>query len=72
MQIGEALRKKRQEAGLSLTKLSSATGMSVAALSKYESGKLKVRVDQLPMLARALGLTPVQLAAAIFEQDGEE
>lgn len=68
MQIGEALRKKRREAGLSLAKLSAATGMSVAVLSKYENGRLKVRVDQLPTLAQAMGLTPVELAAAIFEQ----
>jgi len=49
------LRAKRKDAGLSLQALAARAGMSWSRLSRIERGDLKLRVDDVLVLAAVLG-----------------
>ena len=49
------LREKREQAGLSLTELAARAHMIPSKLSRLENGILKLKVEDLLVLARALG-----------------
>ncbi|MGJ7440060.1 helix-turn-helix domain-containing protein [Aquipuribacter sp. MA13-6] len=51
--VGPRLRRLRQERGMTLSELSSATGLSVSTLSRLESGLRKPGLELLLPLARA-------------------
>lgn len=53
--IGHALRKTRENSGLSLADLSSLTGMDKAGLSRLENGQSSPTVSTLSRYADALG-----------------
>lgn len=55
------VRTRRENAGLSLTELSRLSGLSISKLSKIENGKLKLQINDIAVLARAIGCMPSEL-----------
>lgn len=55
------LTKKREEAGLSMTKLAARAKMDLSKLSRLEHGQLKLKVNDVLILARAIGCKPQDL-----------
>lgn len=71
------LKKRREHAGISLTELSNLSGFSISKLSKIENDKLKMQINDVARLARAIGCQPSDLipilddaADAVEELDG--
>lgn len=65
-QLGGAIRRRRQAAGLTLAQLSAAAGISVSMLSQVERGLLDPSLDTLRNVADALGTVPFRL----LEEEG--
>ena len=63
------IRKLQRNAGLEATDLAQAVGLSYPQLLRYAYGKVPIRSYQLPLFARALGITPLDLAAELSGQD---
>jgi transcriptional regulator with XRE-family HTH domain len=55
------LRRHRDAAGLSQAELSRRAGVPRAAISKYEAGQASPNPDRLAVIARTLGIEPVDL-----------
>jgi transcriptional regulator with XRE-family HTH domain len=53
--LGDEIRKKRRQAGLTLAQLARRADTSVAALSRYEKGWNRFEIPTLEKLAQALG-----------------
>lgn len=76
-EFGKILRLQREASELSRAALAEATGISWQQLQKYESGKNRVSVSRLFLLAEALQTKPEQLMAIlslrVFDErsDGE-
>jgi len=62
-EIGEAIRKRRKELGLSQEQLSERVGVSYQQIQRYENGSNMLNVETVQRIARALSL-PV---TAFFE-----
>ena len=56
-ELPQALRRRRQELGLSLTQVARRAGTSAATLSRYERGWMRFEVSTLRKLATCLGCT---------------
>lgn len=54
--VGEAIRRRRHESGLSMEKLAKKIGCTWQQLYKYERGQNRITVDRLYLIARALGV----------------
>ena len=54
-QVGAAIRRERQAAGLSLRDLEEATGIGRGHLSNFENGKTNLTLETLHKLAGAIG-----------------
>jgi len=65
--IGNALRTARQARHLSLSDVSAKAGMSVATLSRIETGKQNVDLPLLVTLSAILGISP----AALLDGNGD-
>jgi transcriptional regulator with XRE-family HTH domain len=59
--LGSRLAALRRQKDLSLTQLSSLTGLSSQELSAIEAGELDPTITTLVALARGLGLSPSEL-----------
>lgn len=59
--VGERLRALRRERGLSIRKVSEATGFSVSFLSKLETGKTSITIKNLIKLLGFYGVTLAEL-----------
>jgi transcriptional regulator with XRE-family HTH domain len=57
VRLGEALRARREEAGLTLRRAAERAGMSAAHLSEVERGIKELSLGRLPALASALDTT---------------
>ena len=59
-EIGQRLKKLREDKGLSLSELSAATGkeLSKSRISNYEQGIRRPGIEELELLAAVLGVTP--------------
>ena len=55
------LTKKRKEAGLSMTDCAQRADMDLSKLSRLEHGHLKLKVNDVLVLARAIGCKPSEL-----------
>lgn len=55
-QIGQRLRARRRERGLTLEQLAASAGMSTSTLSRLESGKRQAGLELLVPLTRRLGI----------------
>nr|DAH68911.1 MAG TPA: Cro/C1-type HTH DNA-binding domain protein [Caudoviricetes sp.] len=62
MTIGERIRKKREERGMTLEELSKYIDVSRQTMSRYETGAIKgVPSDKIELIASALRTTPAYL-----------
>lgn len=61
--IGEAIRKRRKELGLSQEQLSERVGVSYQQIQRYENGSNMLNVETVQRIARALSMS----ATAFFE-----
>jgi transcriptional regulator with XRE-family HTH domain len=62
-QLGNAIRRRRHAAGLTLATVSERAGISVSMLSQVERGLLDPSLDTLRNIADALGTAPFRLLA---------
>lgn len=58
IKAGQAIRKLREEAGLTQTQLADKIGTTQSMLGKYERGELDFSLTRLVEIARALEITP--------------
>lgn len=68
MRLGEAIRRRREQAGLSLRELGQASGYSFSYLSGIENSKRWPSLPALEAIAKALGTTP----AALMSEGSED
>lgn len=55
-EIGEAIRRRRKELGLSQEQLSERVGVSYQQIQRYENGSSMLNVENVQRIARALSL----------------
>ena len=67
--FGEVLRKHRKRKGWSQMKLATEAGLHLNALSNLERGKRNPSLHTVFVLARALGVPPSKLVAAVEKID---
>jgi len=58
---GETIRTLRKRGGLTLSDLSSKTGLAVSTLSKVEKGQVSLSYDKLMLISRGLGVDMAQI-----------
>lgn len=56
MTIGESIKKNRKLAGLTQKELASKCGFATGTIQQYELGKRQPRIEQLEIIANALGM----------------
>ena len=61
MTIGEKIRIRRKELGLTTTELGHMIGVQNSAISKYEKGKIELKASQIKAIAEVLQINPVLL-----------
>lgn len=62
MTIGDTLKQARLNAGLTQKQLGEKCGMADSAIRKYESGKIKPKIETLKKIALALNVSVIDLA----------
>ncbi len=62
------LKAKRQQAGLSVSELARRVNMGMTRLWKIENGELRLKVDDVARLARALGCQPSDLIPPLDDE----
>lgn len=60
--FGTKLKRFRKERGVSLAQLSRETGIASNTLSSYESGKKEPKLVHIMILAKAFGVSHIELA----------
>ena len=68
MTIGEKIRIRRKELGLTTTELGHMIGVQNSAISKYEKGKIELKASQIKAIAEVLQINPVLL----LDDDGPD
>ena len=68
MTIGEKIRIRRKELGLTTTELGNMIGVQNSAISKYEKGRIELKASQIKAIAEVLQINPVQL----LDDDGPD
>lgn len=58
MTIGEKIKAKRLEKGLTQKRLGELSGIAEPTIRRYESGKLNPKLDTIKKIAEGLGITP--------------
>ena len=61
MTIGEKIRQRRKELGLTAEELGHMIGVQRAAVTKYEKGYIDLKAGQVKAIAEALQISPVLL-----------
>lgn len=61
MTIGEKIKAKRQEKGLTQKALGELAGIAEPTIRRYESGKLNPKMETISKIANGLGVTPAEL-----------
>ena len=61
MTIGEKIKAKRLEKGLTQKRLGELSGIAEPTIRRYESGKLNPKLDTIKKIAEGLGITPTDL-----------
>lgn len=62
--LGQRIAEARTQAGLTLRALAARVGIDHSTLSNYEAGRRPLRVVQLIVIARAIGIAPAALLIA--------
>ena len=71
MRVGERIKSRRKEIGLSVEKVAKELGVSPATVYRYESNDImNMRIDKLEPIAKALRTTPAYLMG--WEDDKKE
>lgn len=68
MTIGEKIRIRRKELGLTTTELGNMIGVQNSAISKYEKGRIELKASQIKAIAEVLQINPVLL----LDDDGPD
>lgn len=68
MTIGEKIRIRRKELGLTTTELGHMIGVQNSAISKYEKGRIELKASQIKAIAEVLQINPVLL----LDDDGPD
>ncbi|HEX5708506.1 MAG TPA: helix-turn-helix transcriptional regulator [Pyrinomonadaceae bacterium] len=71
VELGRAIRRKREEAGLSLRDVADETGVSASTLSRIENGTGKPDADNIARLTNWLNM-PMERVMGTRVADGEE
>ena len=61
MTIGEKIKRRRKELGMTTEELGRLIGVQRSAVTKYEKNKVDLKSKQIQMIARALDIPPVDL-----------
>lgn len=61
MNIGEKIKARRKELGLTTTDLGRMIGVQNSAITKYEKGRIELKASQIKAIADALQTSPVLL-----------
>ena len=61
MTIGEKIKAKRLERGLTQKALGELTGIAEPTIRRYEAGKLNPKIETISKIANGLGVTPAEL-----------
>ncbi|UGS38057.1 helix-turn-helix domain-containing protein [Capillimicrobium parvum] len=69
VRVRRRLRELRSERGLTLQQVADRANIDVSTLSRLESGKRRLALDHVPLLADALGVTADELLGARPAQD---
>ena len=73
MEIGERIKKRRKELGLSADKLGEMLGKNRATIFRYENGEIEnLPIDILEPIAKALMTTPAYLMGWAEEQKNND
>ena len=68
--VGENIKKRRKELGLSAERLADIIGIAPATIYRYENGSIeKLGTDKLVPIAKALKTTPADLLMGIDDQE---
>jgi transcriptional regulator with XRE-family HTH domain len=57
-QVGEALKKARQEKGLTMAQLAELMGKDRVTITRYESGKQNLSIETITDICKALNVSP--------------
>jgi transcriptional regulator with XRE-family HTH domain len=69
IEIGDAIRRKRKERGISQQELAELASLNYVTISKYESGKVEPGARALARIATALDVTTDELLGRTEEQE---
>lgn len=64
-----ALRRIRLKVGMTMTELAARTAMDLSKISRIENGHLRLKVDDVLILAKALGCEPVDLLPSLVDAE---
>lgn len=70
--LGERIRARREEAGLTRRKLSNASGVGYDSLYSIEAGRRLANLSTLHRIANSLGTNSTELLHGIFPWDTDE
>lgn len=68
-QMGAALKALRESRGVTQYAVADRMGVEVDAVRHWEAGRRRFRAEQIPDLARALGVSILELSEHIFTED---
>lgn len=66
-EVGENIRSRRREIGMTQVQLASAAQLGENTIQRIESGQAQPTVESLFRIAKALGVTPNDLAPTYYE-----
>ncbi len=73
MQIGERLKKRRKELGISAESIAAQLGVSYTTVYRYEASSItKIPVETFDKICKILGVTPAELMGDSGDAAGEE
>ena len=72
MTIGEKIKARRNELGMTTEELGEKIGVQRSAITKYEKGRVDLKSKQIKAIADALGVLPVDLLADDQELSNDE
>ena len=61
MTIGEKIKARRRELHMTTEDLGKMIGVQRSAVTKYEKGRVELKASQIQAIAKALGVSPVDL-----------
>lgn len=72
MTIGQKIRKRRMELGMTMDDLGNAIGVQRSAINKYEKDRIDLKAKQIQQIAKALNMSPVDLLDDIEDSTDQD